>query len=78
MVIDADADHHVPWMAPTDAGEALILNPSAASKLHHPRGFQAAMADGQVRYLSSETKSDVLRALISIAGSDAGVVQAAN
>ncbi|WP_165229679.1 DUF1559 domain-containing protein [Aquisphaera insulae] len=68
--IEADDGHAVPWMAPIDADESLILGLSQASKPNHPSGFNAGMVDGSVRFLKPTLPATVRRALISIAGGD--------
>ncbi|QEH31680.1 hypothetical protein OJF2_01450 [Aquisphaera giovannonii] len=70
MMIEVDEGHAVPWMAPTDADEALILGLTPGSKLPHPKGMNAAFVDGSVRYLEATTPPEGRRAMISIAGHD--------
>jgi prepilin-type processing-associated H-X9-DG protein/prepilin-type N-terminal cleavage/methylation domain-containing protein len=78
MVVEAGADRHVHWMAPSDGGEVWILNLGTATQLPHPGGAQTAFADGSVRFLSTQTKAATLRALISIDGNDDNVAREAN
>jgi prepilin-type processing-associated H-X9-DG protein len=71
MVIEAGEENAVPWMAPTDAAESLVLNLGAPnSKLHHPGGMNASFVDGSVHFIKGNTKPDVLRALFSISGGE--------
>jgi type II secretory pathway pseudopilin PulG len=70
MVIEADSEHHVHWMSPTNADESLILGLRTAEKLPHPGGFHAACVSGSVRFLNSQVDEAKLRALISIGGND--------
>jgi hypothetical protein len=78
MVLEVDAEHAVPWMAPTDASEQWILNLGTVAGLPHPGGINAAFVAGNVRFLSSSLGADTLRALISINGRDDAVAQGAN
>ncbi|WP_250847085.1 DUF1559 domain-containing protein [Aquisphaera insulae] len=68
--IEVDDGHAVPWMAPIDADESLILGLSAGSKPNHIWGFNAGMVDGSVKFLKVTLPATVRRALISIAGGD--------
>lgn len=70
MVIEADAEYAVPWMAPVDADEAAVLAIGPTAKLHHPGGVNAAFVDGSVRFLKATTRAVVRRALVSVAGGD--------
>jgi prepilin-type processing-associated H-X9-DG protein len=70
MVIESDEEHAVPWMAPIDADEALVLNLGPGSKLHHAGGVNASLVDGSVAFLKASTPAEVRRALISISGND--------
>jgi prepilin-type processing-associated H-X9-DG protein len=70
-VIEVDAAHAVPWMAPIDAGEnTVIVLGGPNSKMPHPDGMNAAFADGHVELLPGKTPAAGRRALISIAGDD--------
>lgn len=75
MVIEADGRHAVPWMAPADADEKLVLDLGRKSALAHIGGMHAAFVDGSVRFLSDQTPASERRALISIAGADARVAR---
>jgi prepilin-type processing-associated H-X9-DG protein len=70
MVIDADKDHAVHWMAPIDADESIVIGINEKSKLNHPGGTNAAFVDGSVRFLRASMPTGLRRALISIAGDD--------
>ena len=70
MVVEVDLDHAVPWMAPRDADEALILTIGPKSKHAHIGGVQAAFVDGTVRFLNDNLPTDTRRALITIAGKE--------
>ena len=70
MVIDAPADQAVPWMAPRDADEQLILAIGGNSQLSHPGGVVAGLADGSVRFLPADLPAATRRALISVNGGE--------
>jgi type II secretory pathway pseudopilin PulG len=78
MVVEVGSERAVHWMSPRDANEELILNRGTASKLPHQQGAQAACVDGSTRFLPGDTKPAVLRAMITIAGGDDSVAQAAD
>ena len=75
MVIEVSEKHAVHWMSPNDATEEMIVNAENDLHFSHPVGPQAAFVDGHVTHLRIDTPSEVLRALISIAGNDDGIVQ---
>ena len=70
LVIEAGADQAVPWMAPRDADEALVMGLGPTSKFNHAGGMNAALVDGSVRFLPATTTAPVRRALLSISGHD--------
>lgn len=70
LVLEVPEDHAVHWMAPADADDALVLSITAESKLPHSGGFQAALCDGSVRFLSAELSTPTRRALLTIAAGD--------
>jgi prepilin-type processing-associated H-X9-DG protein len=70
MVIEADEKNAVPWMAPVDADESLVMSLGPTAKLHHPGGMNGCFVDGSVRFLKSKTPAGVRRALLSISGND--------
>jgi prepilin-type processing-associated H-X9-DG protein len=65
-VIEADDEHAIPWMAPVDADGSLVLGLRPTAKFHHPGGFNAALADGSVRFLQASLPATVRRALMTI------------
>jgi prepilin-type processing-associated H-X9-DG protein len=70
-VIEVDAAHAVPWMAPVDADENLVLSLGGPdSKPPHNGTTNAAFADGHTTFLSAATSAAQRRALISITGND--------
>jgi prepilin-type processing-associated H-X9-DG protein len=70
MVIEAGEENRVPWMAPIDADESLVMSLGPTTKSHHAGGSNACFVDGSVRFLKASTPSDVRRALVSISGND--------
>ncbi len=69
MVVEAK--QAVPWTKPDD----LPFDPGAAASFFgagssHPGGFNAALADGSVRFLKTTTSPDVIRALITRNGGE--------
>ena len=78
MVIEVDSEHAVPWMAPVDADEQLVLDLGPKSKFTHDYGFNAAFVDGHVTFLSTDLSASQRRALMSIAGNDKAVAEGAD
>ncbi len=70
MVIEVDKEHSVPWMAPTDADEKMILSLMSSDSFPHPGGMNAVFVDGHGAFLQTDTEAKNLRAMISIAGHD--------
>ncbi len=70
MVIEAGEEYAVPWMAPVDADESLLMGIGPTTKLHHAGGTNACFVAGNVRFLKANTPAIVLRALMSISGND--------
>ena len=70
MVIEAGEENAVPWMAPVDADESLVMSLGPTTKLHHAGGTNACFVDGGVRFLKANTPANVRRALMSISGND--------
>jgi prepilin-type processing-associated H-X9-DG protein len=70
MVIEAGEENAVPWMAPLDADESLVLSLGPTTKLHHAGGTNACFVDGSVRFLKASIAAEVRRSLMSISGSD--------
>jgi type II secretory pathway pseudopilin PulG len=69
-VIEASEDNAVPWMAPVDADETLLLSIRPESNLHHAGGFNASFVEGSVRFLRTTIPASVRRALLSISGNE--------
>jgi prepilin-type N-terminal cleavage/methylation domain-containing protein len=76
IVIEAGAEHAVPWMAPVDADASLVLGLGPSTKLHHAGGTNACLVSGHVRFLKADTPARVRRALLSISGDDDEVAKA--
>ena len=70
MVIEVDVEHAVPWMAPSDADEALLQSLFPQGKHSHTGGMHGACVDGSVRFINQNISPEVLRAIISIAGGE--------
>jgi len=68
MVIEVASDKAVPWMAPVDANEQMILD--FEPKLAHTGGVHALFVDGGVRFLSADLNTAARRGLITIDGND--------
>ncbi|HEX8201494.1 MAG TPA: DUF1559 domain-containing protein [Isosphaeraceae bacterium] len=75
MVIEAGEENAVPWMAPVDAREFLVMGLGPTTKLHHAGGTNACFVDGLVTFLKADTPARVRRALMSISGDDDEVAQ---
>lgn len=70
LVIEVDAAHAVPWMAPTDADEALLSSFEGKAKTSHTGGLHSLLADGTVRFLSVNLAKETRHALITAAGGE--------
>ena len=68
LVIETDATHAVPWMAPLDADEKLVLEFGPQTDVDRLTGVHAAFADGSVRSFDPDTPAAQRQAWISIAG----------
>ena len=75
MVIEAGEENAVPWMAPVDADESLVLKLGPATKLHHAGGTNASSIDARVRFLKADTPARDRRAMLSISGGDDEILQ---
>jgi type II secretory pathway pseudopilin PulG len=69
LVVEVDAAHAVPWMAPNDADESLLLKLAAIST-DHPGGRNVAVADGSIRFIKTTVKAAVWKAWLTIAGAE--------
>ncbi len=69
MLIEAGPDSAVPWMAPIDGDEALIIGLRSATMLDHPGGTNAAFISGEVQFIQKRVAEDELRKMIAVVGS---------
>lgn len=60
----------MPWMAPQDADEGLILEIVQSSRGAHSGFFHAALADGSIRFISVDIERSTLRAMLTISGDE--------
>ncbi len=70
MVVEADDDHAVIWTRPED-WQFDPQQPMAGLGHAHPTGFNAAFADGSVRFLSGSIDAKLFQAMLTIAGGEA-------
>jgi type II secretory pathway pseudopilin PulG len=70
MVIEAGEENAVPWMAPFDGDESVVMSLAPTTRLHHAGGTNACPVDGSVKFLKASTPAKVRRALMSISGND--------
>lgn len=70
MVVEMPPESAIPWMMPQDAGPADIQRIRTSAKLAHSLGFQNALCDGSVRFISSQVDDTVLQALMTIDGGE--------
>lgn len=69
ILVEVSTDRAVPWMSPEDLDEASLLA-VFHGEAPHPNVVGAAMADGTVQFLSTETSEAQLKALLSIDSDD--------
>jgi hypothetical protein len=70
MVIEAGEENAVPWMAPVDADESVVLGFGPKSMLHHEGGTNSSFANGSVQFLKESIAAPVRRALMTVAGKE--------
>ena len=70
IVVEVAPQDAVPWMSPQDADEILFLSFGPETKGAHAGGRHVAFADGTNRFVSQETASETLKALISATGGE--------
>lgn len=70
MVIEAGDEDAVPWMAPVDADESLVMSLGPRTSPRHHGGTNAAFVDGDTKFLKAGTPAEARRAWISISGND--------
>jgi hypothetical protein len=78
MLIEADLDDAVPWMAPIDADEQIVMGIGTHSKLAHPGIMNGAFADSHVESLGSDLPADQRRAMLSTANQGESTAGAGN
>ncbi len=61
MLIEAGKENAVPWMAPVDADESLVLSLGPNTKLDHTGGMNACLVDGAMRFLTPNIPASVRR-----------------
>jgi len=69
MLVEVDDERAVPWTKPAD-WEADLQQPTAGVGHLRPGAFIAAMADGSVRTIVTSMDSQILRALLTVAGGE--------
>ena len=69
LVVEADDDHAVTWTKPDD-WQFDPQHPMAGLGRAHPGGFNAAFADGSVRFISASIDPKVFQAMLTIAGGE--------
>lgn len=69
MVLEGNAASQVPWTSP-DYLEIDPEDPLEHFRGARPVGFQAAIADGSVQFISSEVDEEVFRALLTRSGGE--------
>lgn len=70
VVIEVPEDQGVPWMAPLDADENLILSFDPKTKWPHPNLRNAIFVNGSSIHLFNTTSPEELRRMLTIAGGD--------
>ena len=70
MVVEVAQHQSVHWMSPEDVDEGFFTNIAEQTDFSHTHGFQAALADGSVRYLSKDIAAETLDALTTVAGGE--------
>ena len=66
MVVEVPKALSIPWMSPQDANEQLMTQIRKPEEQSHAGGFQAVLADGSVRFLSSNIDEAVFQSLLTI------------
>lgn len=73
MLIEAGEENAIPWMAPMDADESLVLSLGPTTRFHHAGGANGCFVAGNVLFLKATTPESVRRAMISISGKDEAI-----
>jgi len=69
MLVEVNDDRAVPWTKPDD-WQLDPEKPLAGLGAAHPRGFNALLCDGSVRFIAEDLDVQVWKALLSIAGGE--------
>jgi prepilin-type N-terminal cleavage/methylation domain-containing protein len=69
-VIEVNKAQAVPWMAPRDADLAIFVGLKSPTDSHHTGGGHVGMADGAVRFLSSNLEEQTRQSLATVAGGE--------
>jgi hypothetical protein len=70
MVVEVDSEKSIPWMSPMDVDEQFILSVVPKSKSSHVGGLHALLADGTVRFISSNLDVKTRHSLMTIDAGD--------
>lgn len=70
MLIEAGSTAAVPWMAPSDADESLVLGLNATSAFNHGGGTHGVFVNGSVRFIRADESSDARRRMLTIVAGD--------
>ena len=68
LVVEVPDANAVPWMAPQDADEVLLLSFGKDTKRQHSGGMHGLMADGGVRFFSQTLDPATLQGLCTVSG----------
>ena len=69
-VIEVTAKQAVPWMAPQDADPKIFVGMKGQTESHHTGGEHVGMADGAVRFLSSDLDEETRKGLFTATGGE--------
>ncbi len=69
-VIEVNKADAVPWMAPQDADLAMFIGLKSPTDSHHTGRGHVGMADGAVRFLSSNLKEQTRQGLATVSGGE--------
>jgi hypothetical protein len=77
LVVEVPEKYAVHWMEPRDLDDALLAKLTKEDKRSHVGGTQASSVSGRTMFLRADLDSATLHALLTIAGKDDRVAQAA-
>jgi type II secretory pathway pseudopilin PulG len=75
LVMEVDAKRSIHWMTHFDAAEPMIAKLGTKDNLPHRSGSQVLSVDGTVRFLSTETSPEIIRALVTVDGDDDAIAR---